>query len=183
MEHHQSENKKWLHLIVVVLLALAFWMLVSGLADIQRELIAIRGEIAHLEEEVHDLRRPTEQDATGNHAEGSHAEPHAVVEETEYDFGRIRPEDGAVSTTFTIRNDGEGELELGTITTSCACTSAETSATEIEPGAEATVTVTFDPNVHEEPKDRFSRTAYIPTNDHDMPEIELTVFVDIIENE
>lgn len=184
MENNTSNNA-WMSVVLLGLLAFVAWTLISGFADINRELAAIRGEIAHLEDEVHELRRlPTQEPtAESDHQEGLHAEPHAVVEEIEYDFGRIRPADGAVSTVFAIRNDGEGVLTLGTITTSCACTSAEASSMTIQPGGEATISVTFDPNVHEEPKDRFSRTVYIPTNDHDMPEIELTVFVDIIEDE
>ena len=74
-------------------------------------------------------------------------------------------------------------LKIGDITTSCSCTSATISSTEIMPGEEAILTLTFDPDFHEEPLDTFKRTVFIPSNDPDMPEAEVTMQVDITEGE
>ena len=45
------------------------------------------------------------------------------------------------------------------------------------------LTVVFDPDFHEEPVDVFKRTVFIPTNDPNTPEAEVSVQVDIAEGE
>lgn len=86
-------------------------------------------------------------------------------------------------TVFTVKNEGEATLEIGTISTSCTCTSAEVEENNIEPGESTTLTVTFDPTVHEEPKDKFKRTVFIETNDPNTPEAEIFIWVDIDESQ
>ncbi|MDP2691271.1 MAG: DUF1573 domain-containing protein [bacterium] len=86
-------------------------------------------------------------------------------------------------TVFTISNVGTEPLIIGTISTSCSCTSAEIASKSIEPGSSTTLTVTFDPTVHEEPKERFKRTVFLETNDPGTPEAEVTIWVDIDEGE
>jgi len=98
-----------------------------------------------------------------------------------YDFGELEQFGGTVQTTFKIKNEGAAPLEIGTITTSCSCTTAVLGNKTIQPGGEETLTVTFDPNLHEEPKDKFQRTIFIPSNDPKTPEAEITVWVDILE--
>lgn len=98
-----------------------------------------------------------------------------------HDFGEIPQFGGNVETKFTIKNEGKTALEIGAITTSCACTSAQLSRSKIPAGGSSILTVTFNPNLHEEPKDKFKRTIFIPTNDPEKPEAELTVWVDILE--
>ena len=98
-----------------------------------------------------------------------------------HDFGEIPQFGGNVETTFAIHNMGTAPLEIGTITTSCACTEARIAETTIQPGSETTLTVVFNPNLHEEPIDTFKRTIFIPTNDPQTPEAELTIEVDILE--
>lgn len=107
--------------------------------------------------------------------------PHIALESTFYDFGIIPQFGGTVETDFIVRNEGTETLIIGDITTSCSCTSALISETEIKPGKNATLTVTFDPNFHEEPLDIFKRTIFIPTNDPTEPEAEVTIQVDITE--
>lgn len=102
---------------------------------------------------------------------------------TSHDFGEVKQFGGKVSTTFTVKNGGTAPLEIGTITTSCACTAAEIKNKTIQAGQEETLTVTFDPNLHEEPKDKFQRTIFIPSNDPQKPEAEITVWVDILEGQ
>lgn len=106
-----------------------------------------------------------------------------ALDRTLHDFGEIPQYGGTVETTFTVTNLGTKNLEVGTLTTSCSCTSAEISDTLIEPGNKATLTVVFDPDLHEEPLDVFKRTVFIPTNDPNTPEAEVAVQVDIAEGE
>ncbi|MBT6068636.1 DUF1573 domain-containing protein [Candidatus Peregrinibacteria bacterium] len=100
---------------------------------------------------------------------------------TEEEFGVIGPEE-IKTTIFLVKNNGTDTLEIGNITTSCACTDAEIASKAIEPGDEVELVVTFDPTVHEEPEDRFKRTVFLETNDPDMPEAEVEIWVDIDES-
>lgn len=109
--------------------------------------------------------------------------PKISLNRTLHDFGIIPQYGGTVETTFTVTNDGTANLEIGQITTSCACTSATIEDSVIEPGEESTLTVVFDPDLHEEPLDVFKRTVFLPTNDPNTPEAEVAVQVDIAEGE
>lgn len=109
--------------------------------------------------------------------------PKMKIDRTLHDFGEIPQYGGTVETTFTITNQGQDDLEIGTLTTSCSCTSATIVDTLIEPGEQTTLTVVFDPDLHEEPLDVFKRTVFIPTNDPSVPEAEVAVQVDILEGE
>ncbi|RMF55126.1 DUF1573 domain-containing protein, partial [Candidatus Woesearchaeota archaeon] len=88
-----------------------------------------------------------------------------------------------VNTTFKVMNTGNSTLEISSISTSCGCTTAEMDELVIEPGESATLTVFFDPDFHEEPKGRFSRTVFLETNDPENPEAEVKIWVDILEGE
>lgn len=105
------------------------------------------------------------------------------IDPKEHDFGVIPQYGGTVETTFTVTNAGTEVLEIGELMTSCSCTSASISGTSIAPGDSATLTVVFDPDFHEEPEGRFTRTVYIPSNDPDTPEAEVVIRVDIAEGE
>lgn len=104
------------------------------------------------------------------------AETHSDV----HDFGQITREAGIVSTTFEIENHGKETLILGEISTSCSCTSAKVEKTELGFDEESTLTVYFDPNVHEEPDGQFTRSVFVPTNDPDLPEMQFDIKVEII---
>lgn len=98
-----------------------------------------------------------------------------------HNFGTIPQFGGKVETTFIVKNKGTETLEIGEITTSCSCTSASISQTSIKAGGSAILTVIFDPNFHEEPIDVFKRTVFVPTNDPNRPEAEVSIQVDIDE--
>lgn len=100
---------------------------------------------------------------------------------TSHDFGMVPQYGGVVSAIFSVRNEGTKDLIIGDITTSCGCTSATIANTKIAPGKETELTVTFDPNFHEEPFDVFKRTVFIPTNDKITPEAEVVIQVDVNE--
>lgn len=109
--------------------------------------------------------------------------PKISFDKLTYDFGEVPQFGGTVQTTFEIRNEGKETLSIGIITTSCACTTAKLDQSEILAGQKTTLTIMFDPNLHEEPKDKFKRTIFVPSNDPQTPEAELTITVDILENQ
>ena len=109
--------------------------------------------------------------------------PKIVVDRNLHDFGVIPQFGGTVEATFAVTNSGTEILEIGQLTTSCSCTTASISDSTIEPDGEAVLTVVFDPDFHEEPFDVFKRTVFIPTNDLNNPEAEVSVQVDIAEGE
>lgn len=134
---------------------------------------------------------PTESGAIGAAVGGQKSEvgdakaktgaPKITFDRPSHDFGEIPQFGGNVETTFTVKNEGKGTLEIGTITTSCSCTSAKLDKLKIPAGEKATLTIIFNPNLHEEPKDKFKRTIFIPTNDPGESEAELEIWVDILE--
>jgi hypothetical protein len=107
--------------------------------------------------------------------------PRIYAEQTSYDFGVVPQFGGTVTHEFEIENRGDEVLKIISISTSCACTTAEIDKYEIPPGGKATVKVTFDPNVHEEPKGRFHRVIFIESNDPLNEEFWLKIYVDIDE--
>jgi rhodanese-related sulfurtransferase len=109
--------------------------------------------------------------------------PGITFDRTIHDFGQVPQFGGKVQTVFTIKNIGTSTLELGNITTSCACTEALADKKSLQPGEETALKVVFDPNLHDEPLEKFKRTIFIPTNDPKNPEAELTIEVDILENQ
>lgn len=109
--------------------------------------------------------------------------PKIAIDRNLHDFDVIPQFGGTVETTFVVTNSGTEILEIGQLTTSCSCTTASISDSTIEPNSEAVLTVVFDPDFHEEPFDVFKRTVFIPTNDLNNPEAEVSVQVDIAEGE
>ena len=68
------------------------------------------------------------------------------------------------------------------MTTSCGCTTAELTKNTLAPGESAVLTVYFDPDFHAEPLGDITRTVFIPTNDLNLPEAEVQVMADILED-
>jgi len=57
--------------------------------------------------------------------------PKIEIDLLEYDFGKIRKQDGVVSKNFEIKNSGSKKLIINDITTSCGCTFAKIDKKEI----------------------------------------------------
>jgi hypothetical protein len=129
--------------------------------------------VAHMEEE-HGIEGET-------HRKADYDKPVAETHKDTYDFGKIKKSAGIVSTTFEIENHGKQELMIGKITTSCGCTSAEVSAETLGFNEETTLTVHFDPNFHDEPQGKITRSVFVPTNDPDTPELQFDILVEILE--
>ncbi len=66
-----------------------------------------------------------------------------VFDETEYDFGNIREEDGKVSHVFNFRNQGAAPFTIKMVTASCGCTTPEWTKGPIPPKGSGSITVTY----------------------------------------
>jgi hypothetical protein len=97
--------------------------------------------------------------------------PKAVVDETDYEFGRMEVGEEQ-SHVFTIRNEGEGPLELVKGPTTCQCTISDVETGTKAPGESATVTLTWKPTVEAE---QFNKGAEIRTNDPENRKINLRI--------
>lgn len=179
-------DKKTITIVSMFLILLTFTILLAILSwKNSNEIESLQGEIAILTEELDLLNSSITNDDTDedsdSHRESEGEVPAAETHQDEFDFGKIRKADGVKSTTFEIENHGKGMLEIGEISTSCACTSAEVDKKELGFNDHATLTVYFDPNVHEEPEGRFNRTVYVKTNDPEVPELEFNIYIEIID--
>ncbi len=103
-----------------------------------------------------------------------------ILETTETDFGTI-VNTQAVSRTFQVRNGGGRPLEITGTSTSCGCTTAVLDTLHLEAGAVTTLTLTFDPQVHEGATGNFLRKVYVRSNDPVQPEAVLTFRVNVVE--
>ncbi len=65
---------------------------------------------------------------------------------TEWSFGDIREEGGAVSHIFEFTNGDSTPIAIDRVATSCGCTTPEYPRGVVEPGEKARINVTFDPN-------------------------------------
>ncbi len=68
-----------------------------------------------------------------------------VFDSYEWDFGRLREEDGEVSHEFTFTNTGREAVMVERVVPDCGCTAADYSRVPIPPHGKGTVVVTFDP--------------------------------------
>lgn len=119
------------------------------------------------------LRETPSQDVTDD------ATPELLFAETEHDFGVIAQSGGLVSVDFAYTYTGTVERRIVGVPTSCGCTTAEIDAETLRPGAEGVVTVTFDPNLHEEPPGKFFKTVSVLTEPPLEDPEELKVWVEI----
>ncbi len=99
---------------------------------------------------------------------------------TEYDFGTI-PNTMPVSQVFQVRNIGRRTLEITGVSTSCGCTSAEINESNLLPGEETDLKVTYDPLAHHGTLGKLTRQVYVRSNDPDTPEAVLTIRMTVVE--
>lgn len=174
------------NVVIGLLLTLVVLLVVTAAAvmDTRANIMRLENRIDHLDEEVDEtatnVKKLLSRASSGEMKNVAPSDAQAEVAVREYDFGKIRKQNGAVNTDFVITNTGSDPLIIGDIVTSCGCTTAMISEKTIAPGKTATLTAAFDPNFHEEPQGRFSRSIFVPTNDQNNTEIELKIFVEII---
>jgi hypothetical protein len=119
----------------------------------------------------------------------SEGEPVFYIDRTTHDFGTIPPD--TVVTTFAITNDGDGTLEISEVETTCDCTVARFTIDgkqspnfqmngnpewtgKIGPGDEATLSVTYDPNMFNN-RGSVIRKVEFRTNDVERSSVTLTL--------
>ncbi len=99
---------------------------------------------------------------------------HVVVDEDEFDFGRMDiSEDGKHE--FNVTNRGEKTLTLNAGASSCSCTLSEIKDSELPPGQATTVTVKWHSKRH---AGQFRQFATVMTSDALRPEIRFTIHGD-----
>ena len=67
----------------------------------------------------------------------------ASFDRTVHDFGKVNTRDGAVSCSFKVKNISESTMNIFAVTTTCGCTSTTWTRTDIAPGEEGTIEVTY----------------------------------------
>lgn len=120
--------------------------------------------------------------------------------EVDHDWGTIGINDGKVSTTYVINNDGTEPLKLFNIETSCMCTTAVVKigdssspefgmhdksqyVAEVPPGNSAEVIATFDPAFHgPSGVGSITRQIMVETNDKSNPQLIFTAEAEVVAN-
>lgn len=78
-----------------------------------------------------------------------------------HDFGAFAEDDGPVTTSFTLVNDGDAPLVILSGRATCGCTKPDYPTHSIAPGDSAAVSVTYDPQGR---PGHFAKHIYIETN-------------------
>jgi Protein of unknown function (DUF1573) len=102
---------------------------------------------------------------------GSSAEPDPSTTELVVDFGAM-PQHSSSRAEFIFRNVGDAVLELKKGKSTCRCTVSEISATEVKPGEETVVALSWKTDAMEGP---FRHRADIVTNDPSHRMVHLLV--------
>lgn len=71
--------------------------------------------------------------------------PVITFETNNYDFGKIKEEDGKATYVFKFKNTGKAPMVVSRVQASCGCTTPEWTKEPIEPGKGGTITVTYNP--------------------------------------
>lgn len=72
--------------------------------------------------------------------------PHLVVEPTVLDLGTISQQEGLVSGSFQLKNQGGSELKIYSTFSSCGCTTIPLKSKTIAAGESVDLDVEYDPN-------------------------------------
>lgn len=81
--------------------------------------------------------------------------------EQEHDFGTIHEENGKVSCTMRMVNDGDSALIITHVRSSCGCTAAGYDKTPIAPGDTTAITITYNPAAR---PGEFVKDVFVYTN-------------------
>lgn len=83
-----------------------------------------------------------------------------VIDKLIHDFGDILIENGPVSCTFTIQNNGKKAAVIYNVASSCGCTDVKWTREPIRPGSKGTISVTYSNDEGAYPFDK-NLTVYI----------------------
>lgn len=102
-------------------------------------------------------------------------------QEKEFDFGKIKQSEGIVKHDFAFTYNGQEDVEILGIPTSCGCTSAKIDKDKLSKGDTGVITVSFDPNLHEEPEGKFFKTISLVTNPSisDIDDLKIWAEIDL----
>ncbi len=102
-------------------------------------------------------------------------------EEKDFDFGIIKQSGDLVRHDFNFTYNGETPLKVTGTPASCACTSGEISQNGFNKGDQGILTVIFDPNLHEEPEEKFFKSVSILTEPklEVIPEVKIWLEIDL----
>ncbi|MDD4514023.1 DUF1573 domain-containing protein [Massilibacteroides sp.] len=94
---------------------------------------------------------------------GAFAQNKAVIaaEVTTHDFGTIQEDNGTVTHTFKIKNQGDAPLVITRVIASCGCTTPNWTKEPIAAGKEGEIKITFDPKGRPGP---FAKTISVYSN-------------------
>jgi len=68
-----------------------------------------------------------------------------IFETKEYDFGKIKEEDGRVSFEYVFTNQGNSPLVVSRVQASCGCTTPTWTKSPVEPGQKGVIEATYNP--------------------------------------
>jgi hypothetical protein len=102
--------------------------------------------------------------------------PSLVFEMATHDFGKIEP-DQTVKHTFTFRNEGDALLVIANIRASCSCTGTLLSQSEIPPGEEGSIEVTY--NSKGQSGGVKKKTITVQSNDPRQPNTQLAITAEV----
>lgn len=141
------------------------------------DVLVLDGGIAHWEEDGFATKEGSDPTYKNEQKETISS---LAITPKEIDLGLIKRENGIVEVIFTVKNTGDETVSIEEISTSCGCTSAEIENEDIEIGSSAQLTVFFDPNFHQEPMGRFTRSVFLFTSEG--IELQSKIWVEIEEN-
>lgn len=104
------------------------------------------------------------------------AQPKAVFNETQFDFGNITQGE-VVSHEFIVKNEGTEALTIDKVKASCGCTAAAPDVEKLNPGDSAKVKVNFDSHGRRGVQKKY---VYVFTNDPESPQTRLSFTTNII---
>lgn len=103
--------------------------------------------------------------------------PKLVVDQATYNFGQAE-QNGQVSHTFVLRNEGDQPLIIKKVKKSCGCTVAKMSKSEIEAGGQADLSVVFNTGSY---RGQQKKRLTLETNDPNNARVQLFIEGTVIE--
>ncbi|MBO4655159.1 MAG: DUF1573 domain-containing protein [Bacteroidales bacterium] len=95
----------------------------------------------------------------------SFAQPKIQFDQTTYNFGQIREEDGKVTARFNFTNVGTEDLVLKSVRPGCGCTAANYTKTAVAPGQKGFIDATYNPANR---PGSFNKNIKVTTNEPEM---------------
>lgn len=105
------------------------------------------------------------------------AQPKIQFEFTEYDYGKIKEEEGPKKAVFTFKNVGTEPLQITAVRASCGCTASNYTREPVAPGQKGFVEAIYNPAYRPGP---FQKSVSVTSNDPDRGTIVLVIKGDVI---